>query len=302
LNVETLLRAITDASAEGYDVVGFSGGEPLLYEPLRELLDRARQHGMLTSVTSNGMLLDAARLEWLGGAVDLLAISLDGPPESHNRMRASERAFETMAGRLEGVRKSGIPFGFIFTLTQHNVHELEWVAQFALEQGARLLQIHPLELAGRAQQLLSESRPDEIETAYAYIEALRVQASVRERLHIQVDLVSRDALRAHPARVFAGDAKTGEEADRLADLVAPLIIEADGTVVPLQYGFPRAHALGNLKDASLRELAAGWRRERYAAFHALCRRTFEEITAPADYPLVNWYEVVARGDSVASHA
>jgi len=33
--------------------------------------------------------------------------------------------------------------GFIFTLTFHNVHELEWVAQFAVEQGAKLLNSIP---------------------------------------------------------------------------------------------------------------------------------------------------------------
>src|SRR5215208_1447118 len=128
----TLLReAVTDASNEGYTVAGISGGEPLLYKPLSQLLQHARERGMITTVTSNGMLLDERRLQALHGVVDLLAISLDGVPASHNRNRASERAFETMASRLEGVRNSEIPFGFIFTLTLHNLHELDWVANFA---------------------------------------------------------------------------------------------------------------------------------------------------------------------------
>jgi Fe-coproporphyrin III synthase len=133
LDVATLMGAIVDANSEGYNAVAISGGEPLLYERLRDLLDCPHRCGMFTSVTSNGMLLDTTRLEWLRGAVDLLAISVDGTPESHNRMRASERAYETMLSRLEGVRNAGIPLGFIFTLTQHNVHELELVAQFAVQ-------------------------------------------------------------------------------------------------------------------------------------------------------------------------
>jgi hypothetical protein len=71
---------------------------------------------------------------------------------------------------------------------------------------------------------LPDSRPDGIEAAYAYIEALRVQASARERLHIQIDLVSRDALRAHPARVFAEHQSGDELVASLSELVAPLII------------------------------------------------------------------------------
>ncbi len=145
LPVATLREAISDASAEGYNVVAFSGGEPLLYKPLPELLDHVHHCNLLATVTTNGILLDKRRLDMLRSRVDLLAISLDGIPESHNRVRAAPRAFEQMSARLDGLRHAGIPFGFIFTLTQHNLHEMEWVAQFAAEQGARLLQIHPLE-------------------------------------------------------------------------------------------------------------------------------------------------------------
>jgi MoaA/NifB/PqqE/SkfB family radical SAM enzyme len=146
---------------------------------------------MLTAVTTNGILLDGKRLEMLAGAADLVAISLDGVPESHNRMRASERAFEQMSSRLEGLRQSQIPFGFIFTLTQHNLHELEWVAAFALEQGASLLQIHPLEMSGRACDLLQGKRPDGIEATIAFLEAARIQGMVGDRMYVQLDLVNR---------------------------------------------------------------------------------------------------------------
>src|SRR4249920_1312004 len=105
LSIALLRDALTDASEEMYSAVGISGGEPLLYKPLHELLEHAHQSGMKTTVTSNGMLLTEKRLEALRGVVDLLAISLDGVPASHNRMRASERAFDTMVARLEGVRQ-----------------------------------------------------------------------------------------------------------------------------------------------------------------------------------------------------
>src|SRR5688572_4355450 len=85
LDAQLLRRALTDASLEGYTVASFSGGEPLMYQPLREVLIHAHEAGMLTTVTSNGMLLDESHLDRLRGAADLLAISLDGVPASHNR-------------------------------------------------------------------------------------------------------------------------------------------------------------------------------------------------------------------------
>jgi MoaA/NifB/PqqE/SkfB family radical SAM enzyme len=295
-----LLRgAIDGAGAAGYTVAAFSGGEPLLYKPLPALLGHARSRGMLTTVTSNGMLLDGRRLPPLRGALDLLAISLDGVPASHNRMRADDRAFAAMAANLDRVRASGIPFGFIFTLTQYNLHELPWVADFALAQGAKLLQIHPLEEAGRARQLLAGEGPDAVEASFAFVVAARLREASAGRLHVQLDLLSRTHLRDHPERVFAGAPPPGPEVTA-AELVSPLVIEADGCVVPIQHGFPRAYALGNLKDAPLHELLARWRRDRSVAFRSLCRDVFEELTAPAELPLANWYELLARRAQAAA--
>jgi MoaA/NifB/PqqE/SkfB family radical SAM enzyme len=296
LSVALLCAAIDDAREQGYTLANVSGGEPLLYKQLRALLDHARQCGMLTTVTSNGMLLDERRLETLHGVVDVLAISLDGVPASHNAMRASERAFETMLSRLDSVRQSGIPFGFIFTLTQHNLHELAWAAEFAIEQGARLLQIHPLEAAGRAALLLPDTQPDELEFAYAYLEVARIRKLVGDRLFIQLDLADRELLRRHPERAFAQAAAPADAP--LAELVSPLIIEADASVVPIGYAFARAYALGNLHQARLHDLAAVWRRERYAAFHRLCQRVFDEVTAGDRLPFINWYERVTQAAEI----
>jgi MoaA/NifB/PqqE/SkfB family radical SAM enzyme len=290
LPVGLLGDAIAAARTEGYTVVSISGGEPLMYRPLAELLERAHACGALTTVTTNGMLLTARHVAELVGRLDLLAISLDGPPESHNRMRASEHAFVQMESRLDGLRASGIPFGFIFTLTQRNVHELDWVARFAVEHGARLLQIHPLEEVGRARHMLAGDKPDELESAYAFLEAARLRELYAGQLTVQLDLVYGELLRAAPERAYA------DAVDRdapLAELVSPLVIEASGAVVPLEFGFARAFALGNLREAPLPELAARWRRERLLAFERVCRGAFDHITAPTDLPFANWYDVVA---------
>lgn len=287
-----LVAAVEAAATEGYTMVSVSGGEPLLYRPLPEVLDAARGAGLTTAVTSNGMLLDERRLAMLAGRTDLLAISLDGVPASHDRMRGDPHAFSTMASRLEGVRRAGIPFGFIFTLTLHNLDELEWVTGFALEQGAALLQIHPLEEAGRARQALAGSRPDAIECSYAFMVAAQLQESLGDRLRVQLDLIGRSYVLASPGCFFAEGETTCAADQPLAELVSPLVVEADGTVVPLEYGMARPYALGNLHQAPLRELAAAWRRTTYPAFKRLCRTAYEDVAADAETPLTNWYERV----------
>lgn len=306
LPVALLERALCDGAAEGYDTLGISGGEPLLYRDLPQLLRLARSLELITTVTTNGMLITAATLEKLQPHLRLLAISLDGTPSSHNRMRASPRAFDVMAGNLELVRAAGIPFGFIFTLTQYNLDELEWVAAFALEQGAALLQIHPLEEVGRASSgELRGAAPDGREAGHAYLEVLRLQAETGDRMYVQFDFVASVTARQHPELLFADNGPVNVDR-RLADLVSPLVIETDGAVVPLQHGFGRAFVLGNLHAESLPTMATRWRTQGHEHFRELCRRTLAQRLAHKGWPLMNWYDVVSRAsrrcDPAPAHA
>ena len=287
-----LAHAIADAAELGFNVLGVSGGEPLLYAPLSELLHVARAHGLLTTVTSNGTLLYGRHLDTLVGLTDLLAISLDGVPASHDRMRAAPGAFARMERNLAQVRAAGIPFGFIFTLTLYNVHELDWVARFAAEQGASLLQIHPLELAGRARDLLAGERPDAREASVAYLEACRIQRAFADRLRVQLDFLDREIVAAEPWRVLACERDEAPDA-RFSSVVSPLIVEADRTVVPLQYGFSRRFALGRLGDARLCDLAPRWLAERAAEFRTLCQRAHAATCDDRLAPFSNWYERIS---------
>jgi MoaA/NifB/PqqE/SkfB family radical SAM enzyme len=302
LDVDLLERALTEARGAGYDTLGVSGGEPLMYRPLPALLTHARSIDMATTVTTNGMLLTDQRLAELAPVTSLLAISLDGPPDSHNRMRGDERAFDTMAKRLDGVRRSGIPFGFIFTLTQFNLDELQWVADFAVEQGAALLQVHPLEIVGRAVTELGDARPDGVEAAFAYLEVRRIRAELQDRLALQLDFAPRQLLRLAPEQVFAEPYVPGGEDRPLADTLSPLIVEPDGELVPLEFGFSRRYSLGNLHSASLTDLAVAWRRDREADFRRLCRQTQATATGPESGELVNWYELIHHASLAAGAA
>ena len=291
LDVEVLSRVVDDAAKLGYSVLSVSGGEPLLYPALAKLLRSSHRAGLATTVTTNGMLLDQRQLDILRADCDLIAISLDGVPESHNFMRNSSRAFEDMSAKLEGLRTSGIPFGFIFTLTFHNVHELEWVAKFAAEQGAKLLQIHPLEAVGRATLKLDGSLPDGDENAAAAFEAIRIRELYKDVMYVQIDLATIPALLDHPARVFVREAiLRGDQT--VAEVVAPLVVESSGVVSPLQYGFPGAWSWGNIKDASLPVLASSWLSRDYAAFLTLCRFLYEQLVANDEEPVLNWYQHV----------
>jgi Fe-coproporphyrin III synthase len=290
LGAETIIESLNSAYRQGYRTASFSGGEPMLCADLGALLRHAKSLGMGTTVTSNGMLLTAERLKMLQGCTDVLAISLDGLPETHDRMRDCPGAFQRMAANLEAVRASGVDFGFIFTLTLHNVNEAAWAADFALGQGAKLFQIRPLEEVGRAAEALAGCRPDELESAYAYLEAERIRGRFGNRLFVQLDLFHRDLVERVPERFYAET--EWPAATNLAQCVSPIVIEADGTVSPIGYGFGRRFTIGRLPDRSLDDLAREWMSNVYPAFRELCRGVYRQACRPSPLPFINWYEML----------
>jgi Fe-coproporphyrin III synthase len=294
-----LMGALQVLREEGFNVLSVSGGEPLLYKPLFEVLQFARSLGMTATLTTNGTLLSEAMVDRLAESAHLLAISVDGEPASHNRMRSSEHAFEKMSRNVELVRRAGIPFGFIFALTLHNLHELEWVAQFAMEHGAKLLQVHPLEEEGRAGKELQGSAPDELELAYAFVEVARLQTLYSGKLVIQFDVADRESLNGNPERAFAITPVDEAPTLPLGSLIAPLVLEHDGALVPLQYGVSRVYQIANATSRDFREEIESWKSTGYSRLLELCSQVYSRAVDPAEYryPIFNWYSAVLR----ASH-
>lgn len=286
-----LQTALDELAQAGYTWASFSGGEPLVYPQLGETLAHARAVGMRTGVVSNGMLLSPRRLDAIADVTDLLVISLDGKPASHNRMRNSDKAFDAMATRLPDLRERDIDFGFLFTLTQHNLDELPWVVEFAVNVGAKALQIHPLDCFGNAAEQLAGESPDAVEGAYAWQLAEYVRSKLDGKLAVQVDLLHTDALGQHPEQFFLGDPDT-LAGQALAEQLSPLIIEPDGEVIPLQYGFDRQYRLGNLHQRSLPAMAAYWRQAINPRLHDVAQRLQQRLVGqPGQF--VDWYALMA---------
>src|SRR5216683_6971778 len=146
-----------------------------------------------------------------------------------------------MGNRLAALRESGLPFGFLFTLTHQNICDLEWVVEFAAREGATLVPVHPLEETGRAQSELAGHAPTDVHAALAWLRVQQLEKQYSDRLRIHLDLFDRDALRNSIPSAAATNATTGDDngVRQLTEFISPLVVESDGTIVPLQYGFPR---------------------------------------------------------------
>ena len=280
----------------GYEVVSFSGGEPFMYDGLDGVIIHAKSCGMTTTVTSNGTLLNLERLRKLEGYLDLMAISLDGPPQIHNELRKSPDAFERMIAGLENVKTLGMKFGFIHTLTKKSWDQLLWIAEFCAEHRASLLQIHPLELIGRAIGADTGSiAPDDEILARVYLLTLALATKYRNWMAIQFDVFNKEDILEYPELVYASANRNfcSFDSSKPADLLRILVVEADGSVVPISYGFSKQYELCNVRTQRLYEAWPNYLEQGgYLAFRKLCKNVLKEIAMPTLLPFFNWYELI----------
>jgi MoaA/NifB/PqqE/SkfB family radical SAM enzyme len=93
LKVETWKKLVDDVS-HFKPLIAITSTEPLLYEGLIDLLDHCHHRGLRVEVTTNGFLLDQFADLFLEKRLDILSVSIDGPPDTHDKIRGVKGAFE----------------------------------------------------------------------------------------------------------------------------------------------------------------------------------------------------------------
>ncbi len=83
------------------------GGEPLLYPHLEELLSGLHRQGHYVVINTNGVLLEKFAPALVSHRVGGVDVSVDGPPEIHDRIRGMEGTFAALSAGLERLRELG---------------------------------------------------------------------------------------------------------------------------------------------------------------------------------------------------
>ncbi len=125
-----------------------TGGEPLLYPHFKEFVEEARKRRLLVHLQTNGTLLAGVADFVVSMGVAAVNVSLDGPPEIHDRVRNKKGTFERveqgMAALLEARRRLKSPgpiISFNFTISKTNLPWLEEIVPLAVRLNADCLQI-----------------------------------------------------------------------------------------------------------------------------------------------------------------
>jgi MoaA/NifB/PqqE/SkfB family radical SAM enzyme len=105
LPVSFVERHIEAFAKLGVEWIVLSGGEPLMHSALFRICEIVRSRGIRVTVLTSGLLISRYASE-IARHVDDLIVSVDGPPEAHDRIRGVTGAFKLIAAGVERLRAS----------------------------------------------------------------------------------------------------------------------------------------------------------------------------------------------------
>jgi Fe-coproporphyrin III synthase len=242
--------------ALGVRWVVFSGGEPQMHTDLPALSRVLRAEGIRLTLLTAGLLLEP-QARSVADTIDDVIVSLDGPPEIHDRIRRVPLAFDRLARGVDALRKlrPGMVVRGRSTVQKANYRYLRETLQSAKQIGLNSISFLAVDVASRA-----FNRPDgwtpEVESRVALdAEEVReleeeVEALIRERAEdIAAGYVveSAEKLRRVARHFRAHLGQLAPVAPRCNAPWVSAVVEADGTVRPCFFH----RALGNIREKPL---------------------------------------------------
>ena len=292
LDIDKLKKFLAYAKEQGYNNISLSGGEPFLYKNLEELLIYSKSLGFQNAVASNGMLLQSERNQRILDYIDIIAVSIDGQKELHDKIRGQIGAFEKMLQGIDVLNKHNKSFGFIHTITPESWEDLIWLGDFAYDHNAKLLQLHPLEMYGRAVEELQDSWLDDTLAYKAFILSNYLTDKYQSKMIVQLDLLHKEYLKDFP-EIVNPFCKTTQSNTRISDYFDTIIVDDSGKIIPIAYGFNQKYCLGNinaLKAASFEDYIT----QKIPTIEKLYTDTLTKVFSEPENEEFNWNEIIVH--------
>ncbi|MCL4427595.1 MAG: radical SAM protein [Deltaproteobacteria bacterium] len=145
----TLLKVIPSLKELGIKSVILSGGEPLLRSDVFDIAYALKKENIMTSLSSNGTLINESNIEEIKENFDYVGISLDGDEETHDKFRGAAGSFKKAANAVNLCMENDVKAGLRFSLTKFNFDKLDYFIDLALKFKVPKIYISHLVYSGR---------------------------------------------------------------------------------------------------------------------------------------------------------
>jgi Fe-coproporphyrin III synthase len=282
LHPEELARHRASLVNLGVRQVVLTGGEPLLHSNLGAICRFLKECGVAITLLSTGLLLKK-RAELVASSVDEVIVSLDGPEETHDRIRRVRGGFQLIREGVLAVRelKPPMPIHGRSTVQKTNHTQLRQTVRAARSLGLDSISFLASDVTSQAfnrELVWPGERQNEIALSGSEVDALEAEIELLIRgheddIHSKYILESKEKLRRISRHFRAHLGQVAAEAPRCNAPWVSAVVEVDGSVRPCFF-HPK---MGSIKEGTLEEVLNGegalaFRKSLDVAHNPICQR------------------------------
>ncbi len=195
LSTSEALRLLDQIAEIGKPIIILTGGEPLLRSDMFDIARHGTDLGMRMVMAVNGTLItETVAQQLVDAGIQRISVSLDGSsPETHDRFRQVQGAFEGTLRGIDLLKKVGMEFQINTTITKTNLDQIPKIQELAVDLGAVAHHIFLLVPTGRGKFIVDQ----EIDAA-EYESTLNWFYDQREKTPLQLKATCAPSLLPHP--------------------------------------------------------------------------------------------------------
>lgn len=159
LTTAEALALVEEVHQAGVFQINFGGGEPFMRPDFEQILDACHERGIMTCISTNGTLFDAARVARLSQTrLVAIQVSLDGATSSTCDAVRGQGVFARATEAVKLLAASSIPTSINTVLTTHNASEIPAMYELAQSLGVSL-RVSRFRPSGRGADNWEDLRP-----------------------------------------------------------------------------------------------------------------------------------------------
>ena len=145
---EEIIKLLDELNELDTEEIYISGGEPLLYPYIDDVILYANSLGIKVTLATNGLEIKN-HLETIKKGVQLVSMSFDGIGETHDRMRGTPGAFDNCVNMFKLLHDNNVKVRISAMIWKDNLEELEEMISLAKNSGVSKVNLAYLIPEGR---------------------------------------------------------------------------------------------------------------------------------------------------------
>jgi len=150
LSNEIIMQTLPKLKEAGVKFIIFSGGEPLTRADIFDIANAAKELGMVTYLSTNGLYVKKSNALKILETFNYVGISIDGSEETHDYFRGLKGSFKESMKAVDLLNSYGLQkVGIRFTITKDTLKDLEFIFDLAEAHNIPKIYISHLVYSGR---------------------------------------------------------------------------------------------------------------------------------------------------------